>query len=180
RKDGDVVGGDLRLAGSFLAAAMIREAAFQDRQQLRPLRPDLFVHRKTGGVLARAAAPRLAHAHQTDDLREVDMQREFAPARVAAGALRLAGRGFVPHQTQQVAARALRHAAAEMSAESPKHRTDVIVRIAYDRNAPDDDDAAPLLNLVENPREICVERWMAAMFRQDFAEPESLLTKPTQ
>src|SRR5438477_9258320 len=40
RKDGNVIGRDLPLAGSFLAAAMIREAAFEDRQQLRPLCPD--------------------------------------------------------------------------------------------------------------------------------------------
>ena len=103
------------------------------------------------------------------------MQREFAPARVAAGALRLAGQGFVPHQTQQVAARALRHAAAEMRPKRPEHRADGIVRMARDRDAANDDDAAPLLDLVENPGEIGIERGVAAMLGLDLTEPEPLL-----
>src|SRR6185437_1542145 len=180
REDGNVIGGDLRLVRSFLAAPMIREAPFEDRQQIRPLRADFLVHGKTGGVLARAAASRLAHAHQADDLREIDMKREFAPACIAASTFRLAGRGFVADQAKQIAARALRHAPAEMSAKRPNHRADVLVRIACDGNAANDDDAAPLLDLVENPSEIGIEGGMAAMHRLDLTKPEPLLTKPVQ
>jgi hypothetical protein len=66
-----------------------------------------------------------------------------------------------------------------MRAKRPKHRTDVIVRIARDRNAPDDDDAAPFLDLVENPRELGIERPVPAMLRQDLAEPEPCLRNRT-
>src|SRR5438067_12892716 len=67
-----------------------------------------------------------------------------------------------------------------MSAKHPKHHAHVIIRIARDRNAPDDDDAAPLLKLIEYPGEIGVERRMAAMLRQDLTEPQPLLAKSIQ
>jgi hypothetical protein len=59
----------LGLAGSFFAAPMIREAAIEDRQQIWPLGPDVFVHRETRCVVARTSAPRLADTRQADDLR---------------------------------------------------------------------------------------------------------------
>src|SRR5215472_14444989 len=108
------------------------------------------------------------------------MERQLAPARIAASALRLAGRGFVPDQTEQVAARALRDAPSEMSAERPEHRADIIVRITCDRDAPDDHDAASLLNLVEHRREIGIERRVATMLGQDLTEPQPLLMEAVE
>src|SRR6184192_2028852 len=108
------------------------------------------------------------------------MQREFAPARIAASALRLTPRGLVPDQTEQVAARALRHAPAEMRPKRPEHGADVIVRMARDRDAANNDDAAPLLDLVENPGEIGIERRMAAMLGLDLTEPEPLLMETVE
>src|SRR5206468_6516599 len=117
----------------------------------------------------------LAHAHQADDLREIDMKREFAPACIAASTLRLTRRRLVADQAKQGAARALRHASAEMSAKRPEYRADVVVRMARDRDAANDDDAAPLLDLVENPGEIGIERRVTAMHWLDLTKPEPLL-----
>src|SRR5207237_7067548 len=125
RKHWNVVGSDLWLAGGFLAAPMVRETPIEERQQIRPLGPNFFVHGETGGVLAGAAAPRLADAHQADDLREIDMERGFASARIATPALWLGRWGVVTNQTAQGTAGGLRPTPGQMGAERPRNRAAV-------------------------------------------------------
>jgi hypothetical protein len=69
--------------------------------------------------------------------------------------------------TEHVAKRALRHAAAEMRAKRPEHAADILDRVLGDRDAANDDDAALVLDFVEHPLKIGVERRMAAIGRHD-------------
>src|SRR5260221_14282476 len=102
------------------------------------------------------------------------MQRQFAPAGVTAGAFRLSRRGFVADEAEQVTARALRQAEAEMRAERPEHHADLVDRMAGDRDAANDDDAAPVLDLAEDAGELGVQRRVAAMTGSDVAEGQPL------
>ena len=67
-----------------------------------------------------------------------------------------------------------------MAADGPEYRTDVIDRKPVDRNAAYYDDAASLLDLVENPGEIGIERRMATVFRQYLSNPKPFLTELVQ
>ena len=74
REHRDVVGRDRGVLGRFFAAAVIGEAAIKDRHRIRPGGEERIISGEAGGILAEPAAASLAHAHQPDDLRQIDMQ----------------------------------------------------------------------------------------------------------
>src|SRR5215204_4870241 len=87
RKHRHVVGGDRRVVGGLLAAAVAAEAARQHRQVFRMLALDDLLYLERAGVDREPALPGVAHAQKTDDLGRVGMQVELAIGRVAARGL---------------------------------------------------------------------------------------------
>src|SRR5579862_2536726 len=67
-----------------------------------------------------------------------------------------------------------------MRAERPEHLAGLVDRMTGNRDAADNDDAAALLDLVEDAGERGVERRVAAMLRQDVAERPALPDKPAE
>src|SRR5215472_2064208 len=67
-----------------------------------------------------------------------------------------------------------------MGSERPEHRADVFHRMAFDRQAAQNDDAAALLDLVEQPLHSGVERRVAAVFGPDFTKLQAQLAELAQ
>jgi hypothetical protein len=102
-------------------------------------------------------------------MRQIDMQRQLAPAQISASTLRLTWWRLVSDLAQEIAERTLRHAAAEMRAKRPKYCPDVFHSMAVDRQAAHDNNAAALLDLVEYPFEVIVKCRVATVLGVDFS-----------
>jgi hypothetical protein len=148
------------------------------------------VDRHRADDLADAAAARLAHAEQPDDVGAIGVkaQRPARPRLVArrhrlagllldAGLVHLAiGAQLVAHVSDQLAVGVLEAGGAEVRADAPVHLAQLVFRVALDRKPAQQHHAAAVLELVADRDEIPAEPGQREILAADVApgEPASL------
>src|SRR4029077_13858920 len=96
---------------------------------------------------AKAPRLRLPHAQEADDVATVDVQALSRAGLIAARVRVAQFEAFVAHVADEIAACVLRDRAAEVRPDSPKRARRVIFAPAFDREAADPKQTAPILEL---------------------------------
>jgi hypothetical protein len=82
---------------------------------------------------------------------------------------------LIPDQAEHLAKRTLRDTLTEMRPDCPEHCGDIFDRVCVDWYAAHDNDAPALLNLIEYPLKVMIERRVATMLQEDPAQREAYM-----
>ncbi len=157
REDGHRVDRGLPARLLALPGAVVVRA--EQRVQIRPALEDGIAHRGDADHPARAAPAGRAHAEQPDHVAAVGVPAQ-GPARARLGTrgepLAPGDRGLdhlavepdlVAHLADELAVSVLVHRLPEVAAEPPPDRTELVVRVALRRQAAQEHEAAPPLEI---------------------------------